>query len=104
MDFPFPTEVTAFIVWLGGNTAGGVIVSLVLERIQAYKDWKSPAKGWLTAGLFVALPFISTGLQALLASLPAETVAQVNHYLALAFAGLTAWGVSQFAHKADPAA
>lgn len=103
LELPFPTDLAGFVLWLAGAAAPGVVISLVLERIAAFRDWKSPWKSRVIVAIFVGLPFVSRGLAALLAQLPPETVAAVQDVLALAFAGLAAWAASQYAHGSDPA-
>lgn len=102
LELPFPTDLAGFVLWLAGAAAPGVVISLVLERIAAFREWQSPWKSRVIVLVFVGLPFVSQGLSALLASLPPETVKAVQDVLNLAFAGLAAWAASQYAHGADP--
>jgi hypothetical protein len=99
MEFPFPTDIGAFIVWLGTAGAGGLIVSLGLEKIASWVEWKSPLKTYVTVALFVALPFLSQLLQYAYAQLDPALAAQIQGYLNLAIGGLAAWAASQVAHK-----
>lgn len=102
MGFPFPTDITQFLAWLGTSAAGGVIVSLLLERIPAFRDWKSEWKGRVIMALFVALPVVSAALLPLVQSIDPAVLAEVQKWLGLALGGLVAWGASQYAHDADP--
>lgn len=100
--FTFPTDLQSFIVWLGTTGAGGVIVAMLLERIPAFRNWKSPAKGHTVMALFVALPFLSAGGQWALSRLDPAILANVQWALGSALTGLLAWGASQYGHKSDP--
>lgn len=104
MNLPFPSELSAFAVWLGQAVAGGVVLSLLLERIPQFAAWHGKGKGLVVAALFVLLPFAGQGLSIALSKLDPSTVALVNDFLNKALIGLAAWGASQYAHDADPAA
>lgn len=100
--FTFPTDLQSFIVWLGTTGAGGVIVSMLLERIPAFRDWRSPVKGYVVMALFIALPFLSSAGQLALARLDPAILANVQWALGSALTGLLAWGASQYGHRSDP--
>ena len=100
--FTFPTDLQGFVVWLGTAGAGGVIVAMLLERVAAFRNWKSPFKGYAVMLLFVLLPFASNVAQWALTSLDPAVLAKVQQVLGLALTGLLAWGASQYGHQSDP--
>jgi len=100
--FPFPTTISDFVIWLGTPAAGGVIFSLLLERISAWRNWHSPIKSHITVAIFVSLPFVAQGANIALRSCAPEVVRAVDDVLALAMSGLLAWAASQYAHAVDP--
>lgn len=100
-NLPFPTELTQFALWLISGGATGVIVSLLLERIPQFKNWKSPLKTTVTLGLFMAIPFFGKVVLWAITTLDPATLKTIQDTLTLAFSGLVAWGASQFAHGYD---
>ena len=102
-DLPFPTDLAQFAVWLGSAGAGGIILSLLLERWPAFKNWQSPAKGYCVMGLFVALPFVGEAGEWAIRNIDPAVLAQVQAALGKILLALGAWTASQFAHAKDPA-
>ncbi len=99
---PFPLDPIAFLAWLATPAAAAVIIALVLERITAWRNWRSPWKGRAVVALFVLLPYVAAGLQLLAARVDPQLVAGVSLVLAWGLQGLFAWSASQYAHDADP--
>lgn len=108
--FPFPTDPVDFLSWLSGPMSAGVIVSLLFERALWFQKLTSKEKHRLVLATFLLLPVVSVAGQWALGSavaLPAGEgtllyQAWAKYVLTLLMQGLTAWGVSQYAHKFDP--
>jgi len=104
MQLPFPTTLSEIAVWLLSAGAAGLIVSLLMERVSVFKQWRSPLKKWCVIALFIGLPYVGLALKWALSVIDPVIVSKVQEYLNLAIYGLAMWASSQYAHDKDPAA
>lgn len=103
MELPFPTEIVAFVLWLGQAGVAAVILSYGLERIPAFQKWQGKGKGLFVLALYLALPFVSSLLVSVLNAADPVVVASAQDALNKALFGLVAWAGSQYSHQFDPA-
>lgn len=103
MQLPFPTTLSEIAVWLLTAGAAGLIVSLLMERVPAFKQWHSPLKRYAVIALFVGLPYVGLLLQWALSVVDPAIVTSAEKYLNLAIYGLAMWASSQYVHDKDPA-
>ncbi len=92
---PFPTDLVAFVLWLGLN---GAIVVALLEKIPLWQKLDSRSKAAFVFVLIVGGPTLTEFLTTLLRTLPAEQLAAVQHLVDLLLNGLRLWAASQYAH------
>jgi len=93
---PFPTDLIQFVVWLGLN---GLTIAALLEKFPQFQKLTAFQKSISVFILVVGAPFASEGLQAAVKSLDPAVLAQVQHYVDLAWLGLQGWAASQYGHS-----
>ena len=96
MTLPFPTDLIQFVVWLGLN---GLTVAALLEKLPQFQKLTTAQKSLAVFILVVGAPFASEGILAAVKSLDPVVLAQVQHYVDLAWLGLQAWAASQYGHS-----
>ena len=92
---PFPTDLIAFVIWLGIN--GATVVAL-LEKIPLWQRIDGRSKAAFVFVLIVGGPTLTEYLTVLLQTLPAEQLASIQHLVDLLLNGLRLWAASQYAH------
>lgn len=89
-----------FLTWLASAAGATVALSFVAERIPAFQALAPEVKSYVMLGGSVALALVA---YAVLAFVPAETLAQLAPWFQVVYGVVGAWIANQMAHKADPA-
>lgn len=92
--------ITEFLVWLGSSAGATAFLSFVAERLPAFQDLSSTAKGYWMLGGSVAIALIAW---AVLTYLPPEILAQLAPVFQIVYGAVASWIANQFAHQQDPA-
>lgn len=90
-----------FLTWLASAAGAAAALSFVAERIPAFTALAPDVKGY---AMLIGSALLALAAYAVLAFVPAETLAQLAPWFQVIYGVAAAWIANQVAHKADPKA